>query len=168
MASSILHYCVTPGDVLNERYTVKQELGRGTYGIVVLAHDCKTETNVAVKLSRIDQRYAAVNTDEYKLLSLLNKNKSGGCTHMVRVSDWFMHDKVREAKGGGLFDVQSCVCDDAHYYVCFGSPAFSLACMLRDGVSRSFIAAPVPQVSNVVISPLCACGETIGHHVGRV
>jgi serine/threonine protein kinase len=80
------------GEMLDERYKVEGELGRGTYGVVVLAEDTGDTSagvaRVAIKISRSTGSYAKCTIREFEILSSL-----AGQANVVRASGTFMHGK---------------------------------------------------------------------------
>ncbi|GAB5356592.1 hypothetical protein AAMO2058_000303000 [Amorphochlora amoebiformis] len=79
-----------PSALLNKRYIVEGELGRGAYANVVQAYDKKSGTSVAIKISRKKKIFYSHAKDEFNLIK--NVQKPRKCSNIIDCADGFSHN----------------------------------------------------------------------------
>jgi dual specificity tyrosine-phosphorylation-regulated kinase 1 len=88
-------YIFTHGEVINERYEIKERVGKGSFGQVVRAVDLETKQDVAIKIIKSKIPFLIQSQIEIDLLRLLQekdpedeqnigKSSSGGCYPLER------------------------------------------------------------------------------------
>lgn len=84
------HYIVALGDHIAYRYEILRELGKGTFGVVVCAHDHKRNKLVAVKIIKNKPSYLRQAEEEVKLLAMMRNNDPYDQANIVRMLSSFM------------------------------------------------------------------------------
>jgi dual specificity tyrosine-phosphorylation-regulated kinase 2/3/4 len=77
---------VSVGDQIKYRYEVKEKIGNGSFGQVVQVLDHKTNTLLALKVTKNKQRYAELVEKEIEILTSL---KAFSSAHIVKLEDSF-------------------------------------------------------------------------------
>ena len=85
------HYRIILREVLNDRYIIKQELGKGTFATVVRAEDTETGAFVAIKIARNNDTMYKAGMKEVAFLQLLNEKDPEDKRHMIRLLRHFNH-----------------------------------------------------------------------------
>ena len=78
-------YIIREGDVLNDRFVVKEKLGAGSFGQVVSAMDRETGELVAVKILKNRKPFYNQGLVEVRTLQYLNARDPEGTSHTVRM-----------------------------------------------------------------------------------
>lgn len=84
------HYIVALGDHIAYRYEILRELGKGTFGVVVCAHDHKRNSFVAVKIIKNKPSYLRQAEEEVKLLAMMRNDDPCDQANIVRMLSSFM------------------------------------------------------------------------------
>jgi len=85
------HYRVILGELLDDRYAVQQQIGKGTFATVVRAQDTRTGNYVAVKIACNNETMYKAGTKEMDFLNLLNQNDPDDKRHIIRLLRNFDH-----------------------------------------------------------------------------
>jgi len=85
------HYRIIIGELLDGRYAVQQQIGKGTFATVVKAHDTKTNQDVAVKIACNNETMYKAGTKEMDMLTLLNAEDTDDKKHVIRLLRNFDH-----------------------------------------------------------------------------
>ena len=85
------HYRIIIGELLNDRYAVVQQIGKGTFATVVRAQDTRTGNFVAVKIACNNETMYKAGEKEMDMLSLLNKNDPEDKKHIIQLLGHFNH-----------------------------------------------------------------------------
>ena len=85
------HYRIIIGELLDGRYAVQQQIGKGTFATVVKAHDTKTNQDVAVKIACNNETMYKAGTKEMDMLTLLNAEDPEDKKHVIRLLRNFDH-----------------------------------------------------------------------------
>lgn len=85
------HYRIIIGELLDGRYAVQQQIGKGTFATVVRATDTKTNQDVAVKIACNNETMYKAGTKEMDMLTHLNSNDPDDKKHVIRLLRNFDH-----------------------------------------------------------------------------
>jgi serine/threonine-protein kinase PRP4 len=85
------HYRIILGELLDGRYAVQQQIGKGTFATVVRAQDTKTGSAVAVKIACNNETMYKAGQKEMDMLQLLNQNDTEDKKHVIRLLRHFDH-----------------------------------------------------------------------------
>ncbi|KAK3679298.1 U4/U6 small nuclear ribonucleoprotein prp4 [Recurvomyces mirabilis] len=103
------HYRVILGELLDERYAVQQQIGKGTFATVVKAKDERTGLPVAIKIAANNETMYKAGQKEMDFLKLLNESDPEDKKHVIRLLRSFDHKGhmciVFEALSADLRDV---------------------------------------------------------------
>jgi len=83
-------YKITAGEMLADRYELKQRIGKGSFGQVVRCWDHKKGMEVAVKIIKSKKPFMVQAQTEIKLLELLEENDPQGQSQTVRMMHHFI------------------------------------------------------------------------------
>jgi len=105
----IIHFDWKRGQTLNDRYSVQDLLGDGTFGRVLLARDRHRNRQVAVKVIRDIKRYMENAKIEASILTDIRKADPSGGSRCAILYDTFVHSGrhlclVFEPLGASLYD----------------------------------------------------------------
>mmetsp|Transcript_263 Transcript_263/g.890 ORF Transcript_263/g.890 Transcript_263/m.890 type:complete len:512 (-) Transcript_263:112-1647(-) len=105
----IIHFDWKRGQMLNDRYSVQDLLGDGTFGRVLLARDRRKGRQVAVKVIRDIKRYMENAKIEAGILTDIRKADPNGGSRCAILYDTFVHSGrhlclVFEPLGASLYD----------------------------------------------------------------
>jgi len=67
-------YIITPGEVINKRYKIRERIGKGSFGQVVRAEDMQNKTEVAIKIIKSKRPFQMQAKTEIELLTRLREN----------------------------------------------------------------------------------------------
>uniref|UniRef100_A0A7R9U7F0 Protein kinase domain-containing protein n=1 Tax=Pinguiococcus pyrenoidosus TaxID=172671 RepID=A0A7R9U7F0_9STRA len=84
-------YIIQTGEVLNERYEVKERIGKGSFGQVIRAEDRDTGVDVAIKIIKSKKPFMMQAKVERELLCLLRKKDRNDEHHIVKLLHHFVH-----------------------------------------------------------------------------
>ena len=85
------HYRIILGELLDGRYAVQQQIGKGTFATVVRAQDTRTGNQVAVKIACNNETMYKAGQKEMDMLRLLNQNDPDDKKHIIRLLRHFDH-----------------------------------------------------------------------------
>lgn len=85
------YYKVILGELLNGRYHVQANLGRGMFSAVVRALDVQTKKLVAIKLIRNNETMRKAGMKEIEILQKLNEADPEDKKHLIRLERYFEH-----------------------------------------------------------------------------
>lgn len=85
------HYRIILGELLDGRYAVQQQIGKGTFATVVRAMDTKTDNEVAVKIACNNETMYKAGTKEMDMLDILNQADPEDKKHIIRMHRHFDH-----------------------------------------------------------------------------
>lgn len=85
------HYRIILGELLNGRYAVQQQVGKGTFATVVRAQDVQTGQAVAIKIAANNETMYKAGQKEMDFLTLLNQNDPEDKKHIIRLLRHFDH-----------------------------------------------------------------------------
>ncbi|KAK3715872.1 U4/U6 small nuclear ribonucleoprotein prp4 [Vermiconidia calcicola] len=85
------HYRIILGELLDGRYAVQQQIGKGTFATVVRALDTRTGNAVAVKIACNNETMYKAGQKEMDMLQLLNQNDPEDKKHIIRMLRNFDH-----------------------------------------------------------------------------
>lgn len=85
------HYRIILGELLDGRYAVKSQLGKGTFATVVGCRDIKTDQDVAVKIACNNDTMRKAGTKEMDMLRYLNQHDPDDKKHIIRFERQFEH-----------------------------------------------------------------------------
>ena len=85
------HYRIILGELLDGRYAVQQQIGKGTFATVVRAQDIRTGNAVAVKIACNNETMYKAGQKEMDMLQLLNQNDPEDKKHIIRLLRHFDH-----------------------------------------------------------------------------
>lgn len=83
-------YIIQPGEVLAERYVLKNRIGKGSFGQVVVAYDRLADTEVAVKIIKSRKPFMVQAQTELELLLKLQAKDPDDKHNVVRLLDHFV------------------------------------------------------------------------------
>ncbi|KAI6200964.1 Dual-specificity kinase [Aphelenchoides besseyi] len=102
-------YRITLGEVINHRYRVERNIGKGSFGQVVRCYDLIENENVALKIIKNKKPFHDQARIEIRLLELLNSHKSESRTCIVKLRTSFVWRKhlclVFELLSYNLYDL---------------------------------------------------------------
>jgi len=103
------HYRHRMGEIISARYEVDQLVGKGTFGVVLRAHDLLSKEVVVIKIVRNAKAYFDAAQSEIRLLRLMNAADPQDKSGIVRMRDCFVwrgHQcLVFELLGESLYDL---------------------------------------------------------------
>ncbi|EMC92933.1 hypothetical protein BAUCODRAFT_96348 [Baudoinia panamericana UAMH 10762] len=79
------HYRIIQGELLDDRYAVQQQIGKGTFATVVSAEDTKTGLTVAIKIAANNETMYKAGQKEMDFLKLLNDADPEDKKHVIRL-----------------------------------------------------------------------------------
>lgn len=85
------HYRIILGELLDGRYAVEQQIGKGTFATVVRAQDTRTGSPVAVKIACNNETMQKAGQKEMDMLQLLNQQDPEDRKHIIRLLRSFYH-----------------------------------------------------------------------------
>lgn len=85
------HYRIIIGELLDNRYAVQQQIGKGTFATVVRAKDTKTGQEVAVKIACNNETMYKAGTKEMDMLAVLNAADREDKRHIIQMLRNFDH-----------------------------------------------------------------------------
>ena len=85
------YYNTIPGELIQSRYHVQQNLGRGMFASVVRARDNKRSRDVAIKIIRNNESMFKAGKKEIDILQDLAANDPDDKKHMIRLETSFEH-----------------------------------------------------------------------------
>lgn len=85
------YYKIILGELLDGRYHVKEQLGKGVFSGVVRALDTKTQREVAIKIIRNNDTMRKAGQNEIKILEKLKENDVEDRKHVIRFERQFDH-----------------------------------------------------------------------------
>ncbi|TKA28350.1 hypothetical protein B0A50_03817 [Salinomyces thailandicus] len=85
------HYRIILGELLDDRYAVQQQVGKGTFATVVKAVDTRTGQPVAIKIAANNQTMYKAGQKEMDFLKILNENDAEDKKHIIRLLTNFDH-----------------------------------------------------------------------------
>jgi len=84
-------YILTSGERFNERYIIKERIGKGSFGQVVRAVDTETSNEVAIKIIKSKKPFLIQAKTEIELLSHLTERDDNDQNNIVRLIEHFMY-----------------------------------------------------------------------------
>ncbi|KAF2165725.1 hypothetical protein M409DRAFT_24013 [Zasmidium cellare ATCC 36951] len=85
------HYRIINGELLNGRYAVEQQVGKGTFATVVRATDTNTGTKVAIKIACRNDTMLKAGQKEMQFLERLNERDPEDKRYIIRLLGNFTH-----------------------------------------------------------------------------
>lgn len=85
------HYRIILGELLDGRYAVQQQIGKGTFATVVSAQDTRTGNPVAIKIAVNNETMYKAGQKEMDFLQILNQNDPEDKKHIIRLLRHFDH-----------------------------------------------------------------------------
>ncbi|KAK5125803.1 hypothetical protein LTR85_012079 [Meristemomyces frigidus] len=85
------HYRIILGELLDGRYAVQQQIGKGTFATVVSAQDTRTGNPVAIKIAANNETMYKAGQREMDFLQILNQNDPEDKKHIIRLLRHFDH-----------------------------------------------------------------------------
>ena len=85
------YYNAILGELIQGRYHVQQNLGRGMFASVVRARDTKTDHDVAIKIIRNNETMFKAGKKEIEILQTLSANDPDDKKHLIRLEGSFEH-----------------------------------------------------------------------------
>lgn len=85
------HYRIILGELLDNRYAVKQQIGKGTFASVVRAEDTTTGNSVAIKIAANNETMYKAGQKEMDFLKILNETDPEDKKHVIRLLRNFDH-----------------------------------------------------------------------------
>ena len=85
------HYRIILGELLDNRYAIQQQVGKGTFATVVKAQDTKTGHAVAIKIAANNETMYKAGQKEMDFLQILNDNDADDKKHIIRLLTNFEH-----------------------------------------------------------------------------
>ncbi|KAK5132702.1 hypothetical protein LTR08_008746 [Meristemomyces frigidus] len=85
------HYRIILGELLDGRYAVQQQIGKGTFATVVSAQDTKTGASVAIKIAANNETMYKAGQKEMDFLQILNQHDPEDKKHIIRLLRHFDH-----------------------------------------------------------------------------
>eukprot|EP00592_Proboscia_alata_P027441 CAMPEP_0194447590 /NCGR_PEP_ID=MMETSP0176-20130528/129091_1 /TAXON_ID=216777 /ORGANISM="Proboscia alata, Strain PI-D3" /LENGTH=751 /DNA_ID=CAMNT_0039274459 /DNA_START=399 /DNA_END=2655 /DNA_ORIENTATION=- len=83
-------YIITPNEIINKRYIIKDRVGKGSFGQVVRAYDRTTNIDVAIKIIKSKKPFLEQAKTEVELLANLCQKDPGDEHNIVRLHENFM------------------------------------------------------------------------------
>eukprot|EP00930_Biecheleria_cincta_P059285 TRINITY_DN45032_c0_g1_i1.p1 TRINITY_DN45032_c0_g1~~TRINITY_DN45032_c0_g1_i1.p1 ORF type:complete len:562 (-),score=70.20 TRINITY_DN45032_c0_g1_i1:85-1680(-) len=87
-----VHFCWRPGMLMNSRYEVKDLLGDGTFGRVLLAEDLQKNRKVSIKVIRNVERYQRNAKHEAEMLRHIRKTDPKKTARCLLFYESFFHE----------------------------------------------------------------------------
>ncbi|KAF2814398.1 kinase-like protein [Mytilinidion resinicola] len=87
------YYVIRNGELMNGRYVVEQELGKGMFSGVIRARDLQTNGMVAIKIIRKNDTMKNIGQKEIQFLEKVNAADPSDRKHVVRYYGQFDHKK---------------------------------------------------------------------------
>lgn len=84
------YYAANPGDHVNYRYEIIEELGKGTFGKVFRTFDHKKNQEYAIKIMKKDKVYYTQAINEIKVLSAIKDKDTNNSSNIVKMVNYFM------------------------------------------------------------------------------
>lgn len=88
-------YIIHPGQVLNEKWRLDKQIGKGCFGVVVKATDVRSNAPVAIKIIKAKRAFFEQAQTEIGILSHLNYNDANDTQKIVRLFEVFIHKNHR-------------------------------------------------------------------------
>nr|POF03988.1 serine/threonine-protein kinase prp4 [Quercus suber] len=85
------HYRIILNELLDGRYAVQQQIGKGTFATVVRAMDAKTGNAVAIKIACNNDTMYKAGQKETDILQVLNAEDVDDKKHIIRLQRSFVH-----------------------------------------------------------------------------
>ncbi|EME41886.1 hypothetical protein DOTSEDRAFT_55581 [Dothistroma septosporum NZE10] len=85
------HYRIINGELLENRYAVEQQVGKGTFATVVRARDSKTGNKVAIKIACRNDTMLKAGQKEMLFLERLNEKDPEDKRYIIRLLGSFTH-----------------------------------------------------------------------------
>lgn len=85
------HYRIILNELLDGRYAVQQQIGKGTFATVVRAQDAKTGQAVAIKIACNNDTMYKAGQKEMDILQHLNSQDPDDKKHVIRLQRSFVH-----------------------------------------------------------------------------
>ena len=85
------YYITILGELIEDRYSVTQNLGRGMFSSVVRATDSKTDQSVALKIVRNNESMRKAGVKEIDILKDITANDPDDKKHIIRLLRYFDH-----------------------------------------------------------------------------
>ncbi|KAI7219403.1 kinase-like protein [Hortaea werneckii] len=85
------HYRIILGELLDGRYAVQQQVGKGTFATVVKAQDTETGNPVAIKIAANNETMYKAGQKEMDFLQILNDGDPEDKKHIIRLLRHFDH-----------------------------------------------------------------------------
>ncbi|XP_057788874.1 uncharacterized protein LOC131005803 isoform X2 [Salvia miltiorrhiza] len=89
--------------IIAGRYYVTEFLGSAAFSKVVQAHDLYSGMDVCLKIIKNDKDFFDQSLDEIKLLKFVNKHDPADERHILRLYDYFYHQKYNRESGGDAY-----------------------------------------------------------------
>jgi dual specificity tyrosine-phosphorylation-regulated kinase 1 len=84
-------YIIRVDEIFNERYRIKEKIGKGSFGQVIRAVDMETNAEVAVKIIKSKKPFTVQARTEIELLESLRTSDAGDQHNIVRLLTHFMY-----------------------------------------------------------------------------
>ncbi|KAK4619611.1 Serine/threonine-protein kinase prp4 [Fulvia fulva] len=85
------HYRIINGELLDNRYAVEQQVGKGTFATVVRARDSQTGSKVAIKIACRNDTMLKAGQKEMQFLERLNEKDPEDKRYIIRLLGNFTH-----------------------------------------------------------------------------
>lgn len=85
------HYRIINGELLDGRYAVEKQIGKGTFATVVRARDTQTNTSVAIKIACRNDTMFKAGQKEMQFLNRLNEADPEDKKYIIRLLRDFTH-----------------------------------------------------------------------------
>ena len=85
------YYITILGELIEDRYSVTQNLGRGMFSSVVRATDSRTDQSVAIKIVRNNESMRKAGVKEIDILKDITANDPHDKKHVIRLLRYFDH-----------------------------------------------------------------------------
>lgn len=84
-------YILTTGEVIFDRYEIKERIGKGSFGQVIQAYDRQMMRDVAIKIIKSKRPFQRQARTEIELLTHLKENDRDDQNNIVRLQSHFMY-----------------------------------------------------------------------------